>query len=214
MVESDDPDTETDAESPDIRAIHECKITKSSTERCLRLPCQDPALISTEEFTRALLPQKYKRYMTSSILLPRTWSKDLEPKYRTITNRDQYFPYNKEVYDLATHTDPQRKCTCHHMITDHISQTRIIDWPCGCLDPTAHEAKVEQIEQNARILTTKWPPAPTHVLLLTRKPPALFHVPTRPKPATRRKRKGCKRLSLTDKKHYRVGDNSARKGCE
>ena len=32
MVESDDPDTETDAESPDIRAVHECKITKSSHE--------------------------------------------------------------------------------------------------------------------------------------------------------------------------------------
>ena len=156
--------------------------------------------------------------MTSSILLPRTWSKDLERKYRTITKRDQYFPYNKEVYDLATHTDPLRECTCRHIVLDpDILQKRIIDWPCGCTNPVVRVGRLsEQTEQEARNCPgMKWPPAPTHVILFTSPTTTgngLFHVPTRPRPAARRKRKGSKRLSLTDRKHYRVGDHSASKG--
>ena len=85
MSESDDPTTDTDEETPDERAKRKRKTTEKPKDKCLRLPCQDPALISTEEFSRALLPQKYNKYMTSEILLPRCWSRNLPSQYRHIT---------------------------------------------------------------------------------------------------------------------------------
>ena len=134
MAESDDLDTETDDESPDIRAVHECKTTKRPTGQCLRLPCQDPALISTKEFSPALLPQKYRQYLTSSILLPRTWSKDLERKYmRTITKRDQYFPYNnlRSIRLSYTHWSSTRvHLSAHSTWPWHLAETynRLAVW--------------------------------------------------------------------------------------
>ena len=211
MAESDDPVTETDDESPVIRAKHTRKTPKTHTVECLRRLCQDPARISSEEFSRALAPQRYRRYIRSQILLPRTWSRDLEPKYRKVTNRLKYFPYNREVYKLATHTDPQRECPLLHIVPNpSILQSRVIDWPCGCVSPKlSHSLVTEQVALAAANSARKWPPAPTHVLLFALSTSDLFHVPTRP--AIRRKRKGSQRLSLTDRKRYKIGDNSANK---
>ena len=215
MSESDDPSTDTDVESTVNRAEQKCKTANKPTVQCLRLPCQDPALILTNKLSPALQPQNYRLYMKSKILLPRTWSRDLEHKYKRITNRPPYFPYDKQIYELATNTDPNRDCPCLHIIPDpNLLQRRVIDWPCGCLSPDTNESNIimEKLAEVAASRSMKWPPAPTHVLLSPSSSTMLYHVPTRPKPVTRRKRRGSKRLSLTDKKHYRVGDNSASRG--
>jgi len=160
------------------------------------------------------------------IFLPWSWSnRHPEPVLSSCLetlNDPNYFPYNKYIFNRAVLSEEERqetKCLCLHFLP--CPQTRPVDcwydWPCGCsgkvgifitadvleLYPASLVTQVSNIQLDQAYIV--YPESLDNKLNLVR-----FSVP--PRKTTfpvkrRRKRKSTsgRKLSLTDRKHYKRG---------
>ena len=219
VTDSDDPPTDTDEE-----------ITTGASEEppclpseCRYLVCHDPAELSKSATSCSLVgrPTLYKNYMDSKVELPRPWCRNLPTRYRTPELRGGYFPYNVYLYNIAVgDTD----CDCTHVIlnTQHTSQ-RYFDWPCGCSNPVVVTTVDDilklynsMIRSTLTDFTSDLAPTQGCIICPLRSNHIrhdMYVVPSRINTAVVRntKRRCTSRLSLTDRKRYRYGNNRQNK---
>ena len=215
VTDSDDPPTDTDEEvATDAPEEPPCL-----SSNCRYLDCADPAVLARSRTSCVLNGriQLYQEYKDSSIKLPRPWSKNLPSIYRNQDLQRGHFPFNRYLYNIAV---GDTECDCTHVIltTQHTTQ-RYFDWPCGCSNPVI-VTTVEGIlklynsmkESTLTDFTSKL--APTHGCIICplqsdNTPHEMYAVPSRSNTVVVRytKRRCTNRLSLTDRKRYKYGNN-------
>ena len=217
-TDSDDPPTDTDEEvTTDASEEPPCLPSE-----CRFLVCQDPAelarpLVSSSQFESR--PTLYQNYLKSRIELPRTWCKDLPTEYRIPAYRKGYFPFNEYLYKIAV---GDKDCDCTHVIltkqSPHTSQ-RYFDWPCGCSNPVIITKEEDILKQHNSMNKSKLTGftrdlAPTQGCIIcplrsNHMTYDMYVVPSRrPYVVVRNTKRRCtSRLSLTDRKRYRYGNN-------
>ena len=215
VMESDDPPTDTDEEVT-TDAADEPPCLPSD---CRYLVCEDPAALARSRSSCVLLGRQelFQNYTNSRIKLPRPWSKNLPPTYRNQDLRRGHFPFNKYLYNIAV---GDIDCDCTHVIltTQHTTQ-RYFDWPCGCSNPvivTTVEGILKLYNSMKKSTLTDFTSklAPTHGCIICplrsdNTSHNMYAVPSRSNTVVVRntKRRCTNRLSLTDRKRYKYGNN-------
>jgi hypothetical protein len=147
-----------------------------------------------------------RAYRQSSVLLPKVWSrKTLRPPgylslntsnamLYSVRDRTPYFPFCKELYDIAT--SPDTACDWQHIVLDRNAQSEYsYNFPCGCQNPdlvSREHLSVHTSEDTNAYMQNESGDS------------QLYRVPNCPTFSSRAPRKRRRKsLSLTDSKTYR-----------
>ena len=166
------------------------------------------------------------------IFLPWSWSNlhpnpILSPPHKTYN--PNYFPYNKYIFQRAQLTEEEREdteCLCYHFTPPppHRLPDTWFDWPCGCKKPLLDLRSRQFAFYELELLTSddhhfSLHPHLAFIIAPLDSDPAeglvRFTVPYRstkfPSKSSRKRRNTFGRaLSLTDRKHYKMGRSNAK----